>query len=229
MIWLTVWLLVVKPTGLVTDLAEIISPAAETRLEADLEAYTASTGNELAVVTLKSLEGDTIENTAVALFEDWGIGKKNQDNGVLLLVAPQEREMRIEVGYGLEPVLTDARAGEIIRETITPRFKENDYDGGISGGVGAIMAVLSSQELSRPNLTDNNDGGLTAVIIIFIIVVIIILLARRARNGPWRFQKSSWGGLPAGRQGFSSGKSSRGSFGGFGGGRSGGGGASGRW
>lgn len=213
MIWLSVWLLLAKPTGFVTDLAEIISPAAEARLEAELEAYSSASGNELAVVTLKSLDGEPIENTAVDLFEQWGIGKKNQDNGILFLVTPNERELRIEVGYGLEPVLTDVRAGTIIRGTITPKFKENDYDGGISDGVAAIMAVLGGGELPQ-TVVANNDDGLAALMIIFIIVIAVILLARRAKKNPWHFSKSSWGG-------WSSGKS--------GGGRSGGGGASGRW
>lgn len=198
----------------VNDFAGIISDPVEAQLEADLESFTASTGNELAVVTLKSLEGDTVENTAVTLFEQWGIGQKNQDNGVLLLVAPNERELRIEVGYGLEPVLTDSRSGTIIREVITPKFKENDYDGGISDGAHAIITVLSGQELPRPAAVNNNDGGLASVIIIFIIVITIIWLAKR--------QKNQWSG-------FSSGKSGGGRSGGFSGGRSGGGGASGRW
>ncbi|MDZ4229325.1 MAG: TPM domain-containing protein, partial [Patescibacteria group bacterium] len=119
-----------QPVGYVNDFAEIISPAVEARLEAELESFTASTSNELAVVTLKSLEGDTVDNTAVALFEQWGIGQKGKDNGVLLLIAPNERELRIEVGYGLEPILTDSRTGTIRRDVITPKFKQDDYEGG---------------------------------------------------------------------------------------------------
>ena len=97
-------LLLLVNVGYVNDYAEIISPAVEVELETRLENFTASTGNELAVVTLSSLEGDTVENVAVALFGQWGIGQKGKDNGVLLLIAPNERELRIEVGYGLEPV-----------------------------------------------------------------------------------------------------------------------------
>ena len=201
-------------TGYVNDYAEIISPAVETKLETRLESFTASTGNELAVVTLKSLEGDTVENTAVALFEQWGIGQKDKDNGVLLLVVPNERELKIEVGYSLEPVLTDSRAGTIIRDVITPKFKENDYDSGITDGAEAIIAVLAGQEIAQSAGTNNYDGGRGVLIIFIMVITFIWLMRRRFKGGPG---------------GFSSGKSNRSSFGGFSGGSSGGGGASGRW
>ena len=209
-------------TGYVNDYAEIISPAVETKLETRLESFTASTGNELAVVTLKSLEGDTVENTAVALFEQWGIGQKDKDNGVLLLVVPNERELKIEVGYSLEPVLTDSRAGTIIRDVITPKFKENDYDSGITDGVEAILAVLAGQEITQSAGTNNYDGGRVVLIIFIMVITFIWLMRRRVRQGLPGSRKSSWGG-------WSSGKSNRSSFGGFSGGSSGGGGASGRW
>ena len=209
-------------TGYVNDYAEIISPAVETKLETRLESFTASTGNELAVVTLKSLEGDTVENTAVALFEQWGIGQKDKDNGVLLLVVPNERELKIEVGYSLEPVLTDSRAGTIIRDVITPKFKENDYDSGITDGAEAIIAVLAGQEIAQSAGTNNYDGGRVVLIIFIMVITFIWLMRRRVRQGLPGSRKSSWGG-------WSSGKSNRSSFGGFSGGSSGGGGASGRW
>ena len=214
-----------QPVGYVNDFAEVISPATEARLEADLEAFTASTGSELAVVTLKSLEGDTVENAAVALFEQWGIGQKGKDNGVLLLIAPNERELRIEVGYGLEPVLTDSRSGTIIREVITPKFKANDYDAGISDGVGAIITVLGQDATAfdRPANNFSSDGGWIAFVIVFIIIIVFILSVKRwGKTGKTQGKRSSWGT-------FSSGKSSGGSFGGFSGGSSGGGGSSGRW
>ena len=201
-------------TGYVNDYAEIISPAVEPKMETRLESFTASTSNELAVVTLKSLEGDTVENTAVALFEQWGIGQKDKDNGVLLLVVPNERELKIEVGYSLEPVLTDSRAGTIIRDVITPKFKENDYDSGITDGVEAILAVLAGQEITQSAGTNNYDGGRVVLIIFIMVITFIWLMRRRFKGGPG---------------GFSSGKSNRSSFGGFSGGSSGGGGASGRW
>lgn len=225
MIWLAALLLLAKPVGYVNDFVGVISPAVETELETRLESFTASTGNELAVVTVKSLEGDTVENTAVALFEQWGIGQKGKDNGVLLLIASNERELKIEVGYGLEPVLTDSRAGTIIRDVITPKFKENDYDAGITEGAEAIITVLTGDAVAfdQPVSSFNNDGGWMALIIVFIVVIAFVwIIKRQAKKGPWRFKKSSWGG-------WSSGKSSGGSFGGFSGGSSGGGGSSGKW
>lgn len=214
-----------EPVGFVNDLAEVISPAAEADLEATLEEFSKNTGNEIAVATLKSITEGSIEAEAVHLFEDWKIGKASEDNGVLFLVVPEAREMRIEVGYGLEPVLTDSRAGNIIRDMITPQFKANNYDSGIVEGVVAIKAVLSGQELTQPAAAVNDDDGWLIFLIIFIIVLIIWFKQKKRQitNQPHGFnsKKSSWGG-------FSSGKSG-GSFGGFSGGSSGGGGASGRW
>src|SRR3990170_5163094 len=119
------------PIGYVNDFAGVLSQEMENSLEDRLSSFTASTSNEIAVVTLSSLEGETVEGAAVKLFEEWGIGDKDKDNGVLLLVAINDRQMRIEVGYGLEPVLTDSRSGNIIRDQITPLFKAGNYEGGI--------------------------------------------------------------------------------------------------
>jgi uncharacterized protein len=101
------------PSGYVNDFASILSSSVKAELEQELQDFKQTSGHEIALVTLKSLQGDSIENVAVAIFEQWGIGTKEKDNGVLLLVAPQERKLRIEVGYGLESVLTDSRAGHI--------------------------------------------------------------------------------------------------------------------
>ncbi len=215
-------LLLLVNVGYVNDYAEIISPAVEVELETRLENFTASTGNELAVVTLSSLEGDTVENVAVALFGQWGIGQKGKDNGVLLLIAPNERELRIEVGYGLEPVLTDSRAGTIIREVITPKFKENNYDAGVTDGVEAILAVLAGEDIAQSVAIGNSDGGWVVLVIFIVIIFFIWLIRQRAKPGLPGSRKSSWGG-------FTFGKSSGSSSGGFSGGSSGGGGSSGKW
>lgn len=187
MIWLlAAALLLGKPVGYVNDFAEIISEASEAELEADLEAFTASTSNELAVVTLKSLEGDTIENTAVALFEQWGIGQKDKDNGVLLLIAPNDRELRIEVGYGLEPVLTDSRSGNIIRDVITPKFKANDYDAGISDGAHAIIAVLGGDTavFDQPTTSPVNRIDFLPGVVIILFIYAAAFLGRSKRIWP---------------------------------------------
>ncbi|MFC1627058.1 TPM domain-containing protein [Patescibacteria group bacterium] len=130
------------PTGYVNDFASVISSDTKQELETNLTQFEADTDYQVSVVTLTSLEEDVIENVAVDLFEQWGIGQKDKDNGVLLLIAVDDRAMRIEVGYGAEAVLTDSRSGNIIRTVIAPEFKQDDYDAGISKGVEAIKQVL---------------------------------------------------------------------------------------
>jgi uncharacterized protein len=129
-------------TGRVVDNAEILSPATRAKLAADLKAHEDKTTNQIAVLTVTSLEGDSVEDFAVRVFEAWKLGQKGKDNGVLVVVAPTDRRMRIEVGYGLEGTLTDAAAARIIRDRMTPRFKANDYDGGVAQGVAAIVGTL---------------------------------------------------------------------------------------
>lgn len=117
-----------EPTGHVNDFAQLLSSDYRQSLEQELVDFEEETTAEIAVVTIESLEGDSIEEYAVRLFEQWGIGKKEKDNGLLILIAKEDREMRIEVGYGLEPVITDGRAGRIIREKMRPAFREENYD-----------------------------------------------------------------------------------------------------
>src|SRR6185295_16176706 len=116
----------------------VLDPASKQSLEQQLSEFEHSTSNEIAVVTVPSLEGDTIEDYAVRLFKEWGIGKKGKDNGILILVAPNERKVRMEVGYGLEPQLTDGMAGQIIRENMTPYFRQAQYGQGIIAAIEAI-------------------------------------------------------------------------------------------
>ena len=175
--------------GHVNDLANIISPAVEAALEDELVAFEASSSHELVVVTLTSLEEDIIENVAVDLFEQWGIGKADQDNGVLLLIAVEDRKMKIEVGYGLEPVLTDSQSGYIIRTYIFPAFKQEDYDAGITAGVKAIKQAITQDPAafdSAKDLAINNDNGFN--ILIFAAVLILIyatsFLSRSKRFWP---------------------------------------------
>jgi len=128
--------------GFVNDYAGLLSPAGKAELEAKLSQLKNDTTAEVAVVTMKNLEGDSVEDYAVRLFEKWGIGKKDKNNGVLFLVAVDDRKMRIEVGYGLEPVITDGRAGRIRDNDVIPRFKQNDYEGGIVAGVNSIEKYI---------------------------------------------------------------------------------------
>jgi uncharacterized protein len=135
-----------KPTGYLSDFAGILSAETKATLEPKLYQLEASTSAQIAVVTIKSLDGDTIENYAEKLFQDWGIGQKGKDNGALLLVAVDDREMRIEVGYGLEPIITDALSSRIIRNQITPAFKAGDYNRGILEGTEGLIAAAYGDE-----------------------------------------------------------------------------------
>jgi uncharacterized protein len=146
-------------TGRVVDNAEILSAATVQKLTADLKAHEARTTNQVAVLTVKSLDGESVEDFAVRVFEQWKLGQKGKDNGVLVVVAPQDRRMRIEVGYGLEGTLTDAAAARIIRDRMTPRFKSNDYDGGIAQGVAAIVATLDGVEPASSGTSASTDAA----------------------------------------------------------------------
>lgn len=129
-------------TGRIVDNAEILSLPVRDSIAAALKAHEERTTNQVAVLTVRSLEGESVEDYAVQVFEAWKLGQKGKDNGVLVLVAPNDRRMRIEVGYGLEGTLTDAAAARIIRDQMTPRFKANDFDGGVRDGVTAIVRTL---------------------------------------------------------------------------------------
>ena len=223
-------------TGRVVDDAHILDAATQSDLQTKLKDLEDKSGIQLVVATVGSLQGSDIESFANDLFRSWKLGEAKKNNGVLLLVAPNERKVRIEVGYGLEGTLTDALSSVIITNAIVPKFKSGDFSGGISRGVEEITAVLttdSSEWQQRPALRqDQNDDAMAALIpfIMFgIFIFIFFVMSRNARRGavfiPGGFTSSggSWGG------GFSSGGGFDG--GGFsgGGGSSGGGGASGGW
>lgn len=131
------------PTGYVNDFAGVLTADQKANLESLLKSFEQETTNEIVVATVKSLNGGDITDFTVRTFEEWKIGKKGKDNGVLFLAAIEDKKMRIEVGYGAEGYLTDGEAGEIIRNIIAPRFKSGDYHGGISDGVLAIKDHLS--------------------------------------------------------------------------------------
>jgi uncharacterized protein len=132
-------------TGRVVDDAEVLRPETRQKLAALLKAHEEGTTNQVVVLTVPSLEGESVEDYARQVFEAWKLGRKDRDNGVLILVAPSDRRMRIEVGYGLEGTLPDAVAGRIVRNQMTPRFKANDFDGGITDGVESVVAVLEGR------------------------------------------------------------------------------------
>ena len=196
-----------KPQGWVSDFAGILSGEAKSKLTALIEETEKATGAEIAVVTITSLEGISVEEYAVKLFKAWGIGKKGKDNGVLLLVAPNERKVKIEIGYGLEPIITDGRAGEIIRETILPFFKAGDYDQGILQGSTQIAALITGKafvpSVPRRQSRENTEPWpvKVGVMLFFALFITIGFLAlgsglRQKGGGFLRIWGAGFGGIP---------------------------------
>jgi len=156
-------------TGRVNDNAEILSENTRVLLSEKLKEHEDRTSNQVVVLTITSLEGESIEEYSNIVFDAWELGQKDKDNGILIVVVPNERRMRIEVGYGLEGTLPDVIASRIIREIMTPRFKEGDFDGGLTEGALAVLNVLEGQELpgaadfseesGSPSLSDFSDLG----------------------------------------------------------------------
>jgi len=144
-------------TGRVVDEAGILSAQAESELVAQLAAHEQTTSNQIVVVTLKSLRGYEISDYGYQLGRHWGIGQKGRNNGVLLIIAPNERKVRIEVGYGLEGALTDAESRVIIERVIKPPFQQGDYEQGIRGGVNAIFAALGGEYQALPPVTTTGE------------------------------------------------------------------------
>jgi len=132
-------------TGRVVDNAEILKSATRDQLATVLKAHEDKTSNQIAVLTLPTLDGESVEGYATRVFEAWKLGQKGKDNGVLVVVVPNDHKMRIEVGYGLEGTLPDVAASRIIRNVMTPAFKAGDYDKGVSEGVAAIVAQLEGR------------------------------------------------------------------------------------
>lgn len=223
-------------TGRVVDQANVIPAATQQALEAKLSDLESKSGIQLVVATVSSLQGEEIEPYANELFRSWKLGEKDKNNGVLLLVAPNEHKVRIEVGYGLEPTLTDALSEVIISNAIAPRFKAGDFGGGITRGVDDIITVLttdSSEWQQRPPLRVDREQGTDPMGWLLIIGAIVIVALLGVSPGfRWLFFNLLLNILftsGGSRGGFSGGGSWGG--GGFsgGGGSSGGGGASGSW
>lgn len=165
------------PTGHVNDFSGVLNESEKQSIEQSLVSYQESSGNEIAVALIRSLEGDTIEEKAVRLFEAWKIGKKGKDNGILFLAAIDDRKMRIEVGYGVEPLLTDGQAGEIIRNSIAPEFKKNNYAGGITAGIAEMERQLSGTPSGDRRAESPSDDGMGKIMVIVVLIVLFGLQA----------------------------------------------------
>ena len=133
-------------TGRVNDNASIMSEATRNSLSEKLKDHEARTTNQVVILTVPSLEGESIEDYAYKVFNEWKLGQEDKDNGILIVVVPDERRMRIEVGYGLEGTLPDILAGRIIQNIMAPRFRDGDYDTGITEGVSAVITVLEGAD-----------------------------------------------------------------------------------
>jgi uncharacterized protein len=228
-------------TGRVVDQANILSPGVEADLTQKLAALEANTSRQLVVVTLASLQGYEISDYGYQLGRAWGIGQKKLNNGALFIIAPKERLVRTEVGYGLEPILTDALSSVIINGQVLPRFRADDYDGGVAAGTDALIQQLSlerSEAEARAAAAAKQGGGQQDEIPDWLAMLLILGIfgfmfyqswshpgGRGGGGGPY-YGGGGWGG-GSGGGGFGGG----GFGGGFGGGGGGfgGGGASGSW
>lgn len=218
-----------KLSGRVVDEAGLLDDSSKAALETKLAEYENGTTNQVVIVTLKSLQGREIEEYGYQLGRHWGIGQKDKNNGVLFIVAPNERAVRIEVGYGLEGILTDANSSLIINQIVLPQFKQQNYQQGILDGTNAILSVLGGESLAVTEQVQGVDIG--AIVFIILMIILFIMRSRSVHlpighSGDWVSRSSGWSSRDSG--GWSSGGSSGGGFSG-GGGSFGGGGASGRW
>jgi len=224
-------------TGRVVDEAHILDANARGAVESKLADLETKTGRQLVVVTLTSLQGYEIEDYGYRLGRSWGIGEKDKNTGALLIVAPNEHRVRIEVGYGLEGTLTDAVSRLIIENAILPRFRVNDFSGGIQRGVDdLVLALTDNADFKRraadQEATPSGAAGGGQLLVILLLLGVWFFFAMRSRRGGRRGRGMPWivpiggGWAPAG-----GGWGGGGSGGGFsgGGGSFGGGGASGRW
>jgi len=203
-------------TGFVVDSANVIPPAEEAAITARLDALQQATGHQLVVATIPDLQGYPIEDYGYQLGRSWGAGLKDLNNAAILIVAPTERKVRIEVGYGLEPVLTDAMSSMIIDEKIVPRFKEGKLPQGILDGANAVADQLAAPDAEaqakvreaaakydkthRRAGSSSRGGGPPLGLIFWGIVLAFVILSigrgRRGRRGPWGGRRYGGSDLP---------------------------------
>lgn len=235
-----------SPNGRVSDYANLLSPSAIQRIESKIAAHETQSSDQIAVAIFPSLEGESLEDFSIRLADQWKIGTGEHDNGVILLVFVEDRQMRLEVGYGLEGRLTDAMSSRILRNVLAPRFREGDFDGGVEAAVDAIMQVIRGEYQAAPQ-EEKEKSPLGILLFWGFILLFLYLLSRAPRQywsnmgGPLDGRRAGWTrrrSVPpwwwGGGGGFGGGGFGGGGFGGGGGfsgggGGFGGGGASGKW
>lgn len=219
-----------KLRGSVNDYADVLSPDEEKKIQDFLLGQERKTTNQIVILTVKSLDGDTIEGFAEKVFQTWKLGQKGKDNGVLIVLATKERKMRIEVGHGLEGILPDAIASRIIRDEMTPKFKAKDFSGGFMAAAVAIDRAIAGEFQAEEKRKGGDGGGWPLWLILLLVfgggglvIFLLIVIAKSGGGGGW-----SSGGWGSGGGGWGSSGDSGGGYSGGGGG-SGGGGASGSY
>ena len=227
-----------NPPRLVNDLTKTLTPAQVEALEKKLVAYDDSTSNQIAVVIVPSLKGYSISEYSLTIGRAWGVGGKQFNNGIVLLVAMEERKARIEIGYGLEGTLADITAKSIIENSITPNFKEGNYYRGLDLGTDKIIEAIAGEYKAPANYGNRKSKGIGFGSIIGLIVLLVIFgaMSGGGRGSGGTMSGAGWiigsllSGSGRGGGGWSGGGGGGGGgFGGFGGGSFGGGGASGSW
>lgn len=239
--------------GYVNDGAGVLDESTRAKLEAFLDQLEKKTGAEFAILTIPTTAREDPDAYKVRVFKTWGIGKDEEDNGLLMLLALEERKLRFETGYGLEGTLPDGLQSRIFRNEMAPKFREGDFAGGIVAGALASAARIAAEkgvtlEWNGEELRYSPSGGrrgINPALVAFAVIVIVIMIStmgggrggRRRRGGGGYFNPGGWGGGFGGGLGgggfggggFGGGGGGGGSFGGFGGGSSGGGGGGGSW
>lgn len=229
-----------NPPKLVNDFAGVMQSGEVAALEQKLVAFNDSNSTQIAIVTIKSIEGYDISDYAFKLGEKWGVGQKGKDNGILIVVAPNDRKVFIATGYGAEEYVTDAMARRIVEQKFKPSFKNNNYYQGLEAGTNDIIDLLTGKFKAEPQESKGKHKGslLKIIIIVFVIIFLIRIFGGGNRGGGRTFRSSGpifWGGMGGFGRSFGGGSSGGGfgggggGFGGFGGGSFGGGGAGGSW
>ena len=228
------------PDRRINDYAGVLSPTERDRLEQQLVERERGSGNQVVVAIFRSLDGESLEDFSIRLAQAWRIGRKDLDNGVIFLVFLDDRKMRIEVGYGLEPTLTDAVSSSILRDVVAPHFREGKVAAGLGAGLDAIEAAIKGTYRAPAARAAPPSRSLSFAQLLLLLVVLggigvavvpSLFFDRGARRNGWTGHGTGWGGPFMGGGGFGGGGGSGNSGGGFsgGGGSFGGGGASGSW